>query len=171
MLFLNGRPGVAELADAPDSKSGGRKAVWVRPPPSTPTLSRITEYLGNMRFMRLFDDSTVRQCAALRSKKRILRAYCIHRNSGAGHRNRTYTTLRSPDFESGASASSASPAQSQDTTGFETWPYLRVPRSSAEWAPGRNSSGDVILALSRTSWPTISIASICNRFPEVLSIG
>jgi hypothetical protein len=30
---------------------------------------------------------------------------------GAGHRNRTYTTLRSPDFESGASASSASPAR------------------------------------------------------------
>jgi hypothetical protein len=32
-------------------------------------------------------------------------------NIGAGHRNRTYTTLRSPDFESGASASSASPAR------------------------------------------------------------
>ena len=29
-------PGVAELADAPDSKSGGRKAVWVRPPPPGP---------------------------------------------------------------------------------------------------------------------------------------
>ena len=27
---------VAELADALDSKSGGRKAVWVRPPPSAP---------------------------------------------------------------------------------------------------------------------------------------
>src|SRR4051812_47151770 len=25
---------VAELADAPDSKSGGLRAVWVRPPPS-----------------------------------------------------------------------------------------------------------------------------------------
>src|SRR5271156_1177055 len=32
-------PGVAELADAPDSKSGGRKAVWVRPPPPGPCLS------------------------------------------------------------------------------------------------------------------------------------
>src|SRR5271156_5844047 len=31
-------PGVAELADAPDSKSGGRKAVWVRPPPPGPLL-------------------------------------------------------------------------------------------------------------------------------------
>jgi hypothetical protein len=32
----DGFPGVAELADAPDSKSGGRKAVWVRPPPPGP---------------------------------------------------------------------------------------------------------------------------------------
>ena len=28
---------MAELADAPDSKSGGRKAVWVRAPPSVPS--------------------------------------------------------------------------------------------------------------------------------------
>ena len=34
--YFRGRPGVAELADAPDSKSGGRKAVWVRPPPPGP---------------------------------------------------------------------------------------------------------------------------------------
>ena len=31
------RADVAELADAPDSKSGGRKAVWVRAPPSVPS--------------------------------------------------------------------------------------------------------------------------------------
>ena len=30
---------VAELADAPDSKSGTRKSVWVRPPPSAPCKS------------------------------------------------------------------------------------------------------------------------------------
>jgi integrase len=30
---------VAELADAPDSKSGTRESVWVRPPPSAPSLS------------------------------------------------------------------------------------------------------------------------------------
>ena len=29
-----GRAEVAELADAPDSKSGARKGVWVRVPPS-----------------------------------------------------------------------------------------------------------------------------------------
>ena len=28
--------GVAELADAPDSKSGDRKVVWVRVPPPVP---------------------------------------------------------------------------------------------------------------------------------------
>ena len=30
---------VAELADAPDSKSGTRESVWVRPPPSAPLFS------------------------------------------------------------------------------------------------------------------------------------
>jgi hypothetical protein len=30
---------VAELADALDSKSSGREAVWVRPPPSAPNKS------------------------------------------------------------------------------------------------------------------------------------
>ena len=31
---------VAELADAPDSKSGSLRGVWVRPPPSALTLAR-----------------------------------------------------------------------------------------------------------------------------------
>ena len=35
-IFENISADVAELADALDSKSGGRKAVWVRPPPSAP---------------------------------------------------------------------------------------------------------------------------------------
>ena len=33
-LFPSLQADVAELADAPDSKSGSRKGVWVRPPPS-----------------------------------------------------------------------------------------------------------------------------------------
>lgn len=33
--------GVAELADALDSKSGTRKGVWVRPPPPAPNRIRI----------------------------------------------------------------------------------------------------------------------------------
>ena len=36
-LFCLHRAEVAELADAPDSKSGGLRAVWVRPPPSALT--------------------------------------------------------------------------------------------------------------------------------------
>jgi hypothetical protein len=37
---------------------------------------------------------------------------------GAGNRNRTYTALRPPDFESGASASSAIPAR---RIGYHSW--------------------------------------------------
>ena len=32
---------VAELADALDSKSSGREAVWVRPPPSAPSRGKV----------------------------------------------------------------------------------------------------------------------------------
>ena len=36
---------VAELADALDSKSGARKGMWVRPPPSAPTVAHQNELL------------------------------------------------------------------------------------------------------------------------------
>src|SRR5215217_3691833 len=36
--------GVAELVDAPDSKSGGRKVVWVRVPPPAQAIFPANEY-------------------------------------------------------------------------------------------------------------------------------
>src|SRR5204863_2855312 len=39
-IFIPSAADVAELADALDSKSGTRKSVWVRPPPSAPIKSR-----------------------------------------------------------------------------------------------------------------------------------
>ena len=39
LMFLR-KAGVAELADALDSKSSGRKAVWVRAPPPAGSLSK-----------------------------------------------------------------------------------------------------------------------------------
>ena len=52
ILGVSELPGVAELADAPDSKSGGRKAVWVRPPPPGPFSRRInTAYFSITRLL------------------------------------------------------------------------------------------------------------------------
>ena len=45
LTCVNLRAGVAELADAPDSKSGGRKAVWVRfPPPAPPSAASLARH-------------------------------------------------------------------------------------------------------------------------------
>ena len=41
--LINQSADVAELADALDSKSGIRKDVWVRPPPSAPSQGRFLE--------------------------------------------------------------------------------------------------------------------------------
>ena len=51
LTCVNLRAGVAELADAPDSKSGGRKAVWVRfPPPAPPSAASLAPF--GRRIMR-----------------------------------------------------------------------------------------------------------------------
>src|ERR1700684_3803174 len=50
-------PGVAELADAPDSKSGGRKAVWVRPPPPGP-FSCEADFAESLEFPTCHSDRT-----------------------------------------------------------------------------------------------------------------
>lgn len=41
--------GVAELVDAPDSKSGGGDTVWVRVPPSVPLSAFTTVLNGSQR--------------------------------------------------------------------------------------------------------------------------
>jgi hypothetical protein len=49
---------VAELADALDSKSGIRKDVWVRPPPSAPWqgITSTLSLLANAIDVRIFPD-------------------------------------------------------------------------------------------------------------------
>jgi hypothetical protein len=60
--ILRGRAGVAELADALDSKSGSLTGVWVRPPPPVPHLTTRVVVLqtdlesgGDMPFQFNFD--------------------------------------------------------------------------------------------------------------------
>ncbi len=46
---MTARAGVAELVDAPDSKSGGGDTVWVRVPPSVPMKHFATVLIGSKR--------------------------------------------------------------------------------------------------------------------------
>lgn len=46
---MTARAGVAELVDAPDSKSGGGDTVWVRVPPSVPMKNFLTVLIGSKR--------------------------------------------------------------------------------------------------------------------------
>src|SRR6266446_8853587 len=55
--------------------------VWVRPPPSTPTLFKTTENLGNTRFMRVFYRRLCACVQACEVKIGNSGVYCIHRNS------------------------------------------------------------------------------------------
>ena len=48
--------GVAELADATDSKSVARKGVWVRPPPPAPLNGTIYALQQRLRPLAFFED-------------------------------------------------------------------------------------------------------------------
>ncbi len=82
--------GVVELADAPDSKSGWGNPVGVRFPPPAPLIIKELQGqgLGKAVIPSLY--------------------FLIY---GAGGENRTLTGLPQPDFESGASACSTTPAR------------------------------------------------------------
>jgi hypothetical protein len=79
---------------------------------STPSIYTDSfENLRKARFMRVFDCSGCAKLRKLTKKNRLFEGYCTHRNSGAREWGRTITALRPPDFESGASASSATRAR------------------------------------------------------------
>jgi hypothetical protein len=63
---------VAELADALDSKSGTRKSVWVRPPPSAPLLwvATCTVTVANIKLVLV---AAVAVSSAASSKQRRAR--------------------------------------------------------------------------------------------------
>ena len=52
------KPGVAELADALDSKSSARKGVWVQVPPSVLS-SRVDSYLARLPVLELKNRNVV----------------------------------------------------------------------------------------------------------------
>src|SRR5262245_11967245 len=54
---------VAELADALDSKSGTRKGVWVRPPPSAPLLGSFCKGAGvlQLKYRRVSSINSARE--------------------------------------------------------------------------------------------------------------
>src|SRR5260370_31943970 len=105
----------------PELRNGRRGGLKIRCPQgrvgSTPTFLKILENLRKARFMRVFDRLGVQRSASKCSKNELFEGYRIHRNSGcnSGARewSRTITTLRSLDFESSASASSATRARSK----------------------------------------------------------
>src|ERR1039458_8457533 len=93
---------VAELADAPDSKSGIREDVWVRPPPPAPCKSNAPASQNWRRGLRF---SRIPGCKALRSvgqwpPQKIVRA------PGAGR------PAPSPSGELGPESDFQSPAPS-----------------------------------------------------------
>src|ERR1700687_533161 len=103
---------VAELADAPDSKSGGRKAVMVR------LHSRAPNHCIRCNQTTLKPPILVHQvgtvCGVGLSKKlenRIFRSFSKNAVSdGLLGGSRNHAALRPTDYESAASASSATPA-------------------------------------------------------------
>src|SRR5690349_6958054 len=80
--------------------------------------------------------SMIRLCTCVQAcevKSGNLGVYCIHRNSrdteekfGAREWGRTITALRPPDFESGASASSATRARRQNITFIRRFEFAQA---------------------------------------------
>jgi hypothetical protein len=91
--------------------------VWVRPPPRNPQPFQLQQKLRNMRFSRLFGRIDSATCCNLMKRKSGFRGLLDTLDTvilGARRGGRTHTALRPPDFESGASASSAIRARQEN---------------------------------------------------------